>query len=355
MRSPGFITNLLQEINSLPHQVRSSVNTRHGLNEQTLLRLLSNPYDDRVPVVSPGSDTNMKFYHDDHDRFDQLGTQALLDGKVAYCIYAGGQNIELGRPDALARIPELGMSLLTLKLFQAVGQGPVWIVTTPSFIKEIKDHVAAQVGLDLSRISFVIQNESYQLTPSNSLFFINKGVSLRDCGSGDVFLSLYNSDCYCGFVSTGGKHVVFVDVANVFASLDPAILGHHIESKKKITAEVVKRHDSEEGCILVESIEGLRLVDMKRIDVDDVHSYTVMSTDSYVWDTDIELHNIPSKWCRRQAVHDNAVVVYYQKFFDDVTIAYDTNYIGVARSERMIRVKNLQDLQAVKNVVSTEL
>lgn len=356
MKQPGFITQFLHDLSNVPDDVRKRINTAGGFHEQSLIKLLLSPVDDSVTTFSSALDHAVGFYHDDVERYHQIGASALHDGKVAYCINACEQSIEAGVPNALVRIPKLHMSLLTLKLCQLVGNGPVWIVTTPTFRREIEQHLTSQVGIELQNVKLVEQNETYQLTPDNRIIFDRSGsVSLSGCGMGDLFSCLSTDKSYEEFVQRGGKHIVVVDINNVFATLEPSIVGHHIDSKKKVSCEVVKRKPEEEGSVLVDTVQGVRAVDMKRIAKTSDEDYSWLCTNSYIFDADIDMNKISPDWCRIQDRQGDSVVIRYQKFFDEITAAYDTNYIGVVRGERYMPVKDKTSLSLLEKIVNIDL
>lgn len=355
MKQPGFITQLLQDLQQVPTEIRARVNSPNGCHEQVLLKMLLDPKDVSVTTFSSVPDGYIRFYHDEADYYSQVGSKIIGEKKVAYLINATEQKIESGKPDALVRIPKLSMSLLTLKLFQAVGNGPIWIATTRSFMRDVRQHVFSHVGIDIDRIRFIEVNETYQLTPDNKIFFNDNKVILRSCGTGELLSRINDEPTYREFLEMGGKHVVAVDVNNVFASLDPAIVGHHIESKKKVSCEVVKRKPLEEGSVVVDAFEGVRLVDMRRIVETAENDHTWLSTNSYIFDTDIKLEEVTSEWCRTQIKQNNGIVICYQKFFDELTKAYDTNYVGVDRGERFLQVNNETDVMLLEKIVNIEL
>lgn len=355
MKQPGFITQLLQDFQQVPAEIRARVNSPHSCHEQILLKMLADPKDTSVTAFSSVPDGYIRFYHDEYDHYNEVGSRIIGEEKVAYLINACEQRIKPGTPDALIRIPKLSMSLITLKLFQAIGSGPIWIATTQSFMNDIKQHVFSHVGIDFNRIKFIEVNETYQLTPDNMIFFNNEKVSLHACGTGELLTRINNEPVYSEFVEKGGKHVFIVDVNNVFASLDPAIVGHHVESKKKVSCEVVKRKPAEEGSVIVDAFEGVRLVDMKRIFETTESDHAWLCTNSYLFDTDIDVDKVSIEWCRTQINQNNGVIIRYQKFFDELTKAYDTNYIGVIRGERFLQVNNINDVMLLDNIVNVEL
>ena len=355
MKQPGFISQILEDLEKVPATVRSSINSPGGLHESSLLRLLTRPHDDRIVVFSPPVDGVVGFYHETLEEHTELGSKVLVDEKVAFCIDATSSDIDGKTLDGLVRIPDLNMSLITLKLFQAVGTGPIWIVVPSSHISAVSAHIASQIGIDIGRITIIEQKETYKITPDNKLLFDGSLPCTSGGGSGGLLTSLSMCPQYEQFKARGGKHVFAVNVTNAFAFLDPIVIGHHIKSGKKVTCEVTRRKPNEVGSVLAESTTGVRAVDIRRIDVDNADEYSWLCTDSYVFDTSVELCNVHSDWCRIQTDRNGSVEVHYQKFFDDITASYETNFLGTSRHERFMRLASQADLAAAQQIVSINL
>ena len=356
MRQPGFLSQLRGDLEKVPADMRSAINRPGGLHEDDLRRMLALPSDDRVLAPSPPEDHAVGCYHDDVDRYTTAGTQAINAGQVAYCILAGGDDTRMGEPKALARIPELDMSLLTLKLFQAVGCGPVWVMVSPSSKSLVEDHLASIVGIDASRVFLFEQFQSYRLSPDNRLLLDATGTpEVYPCGSGDFFPALVKSNLLPGFIAGGGKYLAVVGVDNVFASLEPAVIGHHIENASNVTCEVVRRKKEETGGVLVEAADGLQIAEMNRLDVNDLASYTWLSTNSYVMNVDLEYPKLGVNWYRTMKNAGGKAVVQYERFLHEVTAAYNSSFLGVSRTERYMPVATPDDLMFIRNIVNIDV
>jgi UTP--glucose-1-phosphate uridylyltransferase len=353
MKKPGFAHSFLNDVAKIPLEIRDAVNRPGGLHEDILLNLLVEPRDHSIQAPSPAEDMYVKFYHDKFDHYSEIGTSAIHKKEVAYCILAGGAGTGVNCAKALLRIPELDMSLLTLKLFQAIGDGPVWIFTSPSLRKQVEDHVTNQTGIDHTRIHYIEQYESYRLTPDNRIISNDCIPELYPCGHGDLFPSLANSEVYTNFVNSGGKYVVVVNVDNVFASLDPAILGHHIESSAKVSCEVVRRKENEPGGVVVDGADGLQVAELFRIDDEDLSRYTWLNTNSYIFNCDIAIAALGNCWHRTKKDINGKLVVQYERLLQELTAAYDTTFIGVDRTERYMPIKTPEDLNVVRKIVDS--
>ena len=166
----------------------------------------------------------------------------------------------------------------------------------------------------------------------------------RSCGHGDVFPVLINSGALEAFSLNGGKHVSIVNVDNVMASLDAAILGRHIKEKAKVTCEVVRRRQGDSGGVLCDVAGSLQIVESFRIHGVDAQSFNWLNTNSFVFDTDIDLKLLGNAWNRVQKNIGNKIVIQHERLLQEITAAYSTNYIEVERDERFMPIKNLEDL-----------
>lgn len=351
MKKFGFEHSFLADLQKVQPEVKSSVNRPGGLSDEKLLNLLVDPQDYTVPVPVPVQDTFVKFYHDKIDYYTEIGEESLHKKEVAYCILAGGAGTAVSGAKALLKIPELDMSLLTLKIFQAVGEGPIWIFTSPALRKQIEEHVSLLTGIDHSRIHYLEQFESYRLTPDNRIIFKDDKPDLYPCGHGDLFPVLARNETYSNFISSGGKYVYVVNVDNVFASLDAAILGHHIDTNSRVSCEVVKRKENEYGGVLVDSAEGVQIAELFRLNELDLAQFTWLSTNSYIFNTDINVSALGKTWHRVKKTINNRIVIQHERLIQEITLAYDTTFIGISRPERFMPIRDLDDLNIVRKIV----
>lgn len=319
------------------------MNRPGGLDENSLLNLILNPQDYSVDAPEQPLDSDVKVTYDVAE-CAALGQKAIDDGEVAYCIMAGGAGTRIGEPKALLRVPEIDLTLLTLKLFQAIGTGPIWIVVSAKIRDKIVDHVRSQIGIDQSRIEFIEQYVSYRLTPDNQISFIDNEPELYPCGHGDLFPALHSSKLLNVFVSNGGKYVAIVNVDNVMGSLDPAIIGRHISSKAKVSCEVVERSGEDSGGVLCNVNGSLQIVEGFRIYGADPKEFKWLNTNSFIMNADIDVATVGKAWNRVQKNVNDRLVIQHERLLQEITIAYDTNYLGVLREERFMPIKNADDL-----------
>lgn len=351
MKSTSLIDRFKKSLESIPSDIRETVNRRGGLGENKLLDLIINPVDYGVnlPKVPPPSVVETDW---DVERCNTLGIDLLEKGQVAYCIMAGGAGTRIGEPKAMLRIPGIDMSLLTLKIFQATGTGPIWIVVSPSLRQRIVDHVSSQVGFDLSRIRFIEQYESYRLRPDNEISFVNGTPDMYPCGHGDLFPALVSSGVLEEFVSKGGRYVSVVNVDNVAAFLDPVAVGRHHVVDANVSCEVVQRNNEDSGGLLCDVNGSYQIVESFRIHGTDIKEFSWLNTNTFIFNANLSISPLGGAWNRVQKNVDGRLVVQHERLLQEITEAYDTRYFGVDRDERFMPVKNIDDLVKVGKMIN---
>jgi hypothetical protein len=236
------------------------------------------------------------------------------------------------------------MSFFDLKIQQAPGNGPIWFLINPLQRKFFEDKIS-HLPEDVSRrITLIDHFLTYKLSPDN---LIEENNFSTICGSGDIFSVLATQQN----LLKGIQHIFFVDVENVFASLDPAIAGYHLRTRSKVTCEVVKRKENELGDILVNAFDGPQIVQVSQIN-DDLEKYTWLSTSSYVVDVNLQFDLLGKIWHRTAVQNDKRLSVQYRRFIQEITSAYMTSYLGVSRSERYMPVRNEEDVLNLKHIIS---
>lgn len=331
-------------IEKIPTEIRKNVNRKGGLSEEKLLDLILNPQD--YGVSSPAQPHPYRVEVDyDLEKCEALGTEAIEKGQVAYCIMAGGAGTRIGEPKALLRLPNVEMSLLTVKLFQATGAGPIWIIVSPKLREQIEAHVRAQIGFNQDRIKFIEQYESYRLTPDNQISFVDNDPELYPCGHGDLFPALSESQLLKEFVEAGGKYVSIVNVDNVMGSLDPVIIGRHILANSKVSCEVVERLESDAGGVICDVDGSVQVVESFRIHGVDPKSFRWLNTNSFTLNADTDISRLGGAWNRVQKNVNGRLVIQHERLLQEITVAYETKYLVVERSDRFMPIKGIDDLK----------
>ncbi|WP_227026971.1 UTP--glucose-1-phosphate uridylyltransferase [Corallococcus soli] len=176
-----------------------------------------------------------------------LGEQAFRDGAVAALVVAGGAGTRFGG-GVKGLVPVLGEhTFLDLKLAEARRLGerlgrPVPVAVMTSFLthEAIAAHLEARgTGQDV----FLFRQQMLpRLTPDGALFREADGKpSFAPSGHGDVFRALRESGVGQTLRQRGVRCVYFSNVDNLAATLDPVVIGMHLQRGCAMTVEVTPR------------------------------------------------------------------------------------------------------------------
>ncbi|HEY2407774.1 MAG TPA: UTP--glucose-1-phosphate uridylyltransferase [Polyangiaceae bacterium] len=304
--------------------------------------------EDLATLPPPGSSEWM--------RLEQLGRAALSEGQVALLVLAGGMATRMGGVvkalvDALP-----GKSFLNLRLAEmranerAYGVAPpLWLMTSHS----TDDQIRAALGdeLDGSQVATFSQYLSLRVTPRGDLFFDEQGrPSVHAPGHGDLPDALRESGLLGEFVKRGGKVIMVTNIDNLGGTLDPAIIGFHLDHGAPVTSEVVDKLASDRGGIPAYLDDMLCVLEEFRIPPSfDPSTVRVFNTNVFHFDakTILELDMPWTYFTVKKKVAD-APVVQFERLVNEVTSVLPTRYLHVPRTgtgARFLPVKDNEELQ----------
>jgi UTP--glucose-1-phosphate uridylyltransferase len=187
----------------------------------------------------------------------ERGCEALRRGQVASVVLNGGMATRFG--GVVKGIVEVygGLTFLALKAediarASSTFGAPIPLVLMNSFATDeatwthVKERGDFGLGGD-SVLSFS-QSVSIRLSPDGSLFIGNDGKpSYHAPGHGDFFECIVRSGVLAKLRARGVTCVLFSNVDNLGATVDPLIIGHHLLSGADMTAEVTEKRRTASG------------------------------------------------------------------------------------------------------------
>lgn len=193
----------------------------------------------------------------EYARLERLGLDCLARGECALVVLAGGMATRMGGvvKALVDAIP--GHSFLELRLAEAeamrqrVGRAfPLWLMTSHSTDQKLRDALGARV--DGENLALFSQHLSLRLTPEGQLFRGADGAPSEYApGHGDLPDALRESGLLGRFVARGGRVVMIANIDNLGATVDPVILGWHLDHGQPVSCEVVDKLGSDRGGIPV--------------------------------------------------------------------------------------------------------
>lgn len=193
------------------------------------------------------------------------------------------------------------------------------------------------------------QSVSLRLSPDGSVF---KGQEPTDSlyapGHGDALIALQRTSLLDEFAAAGGRYLFVSNVDNLVATLDPAVIGAHIDKGLGISVEVVSKKPGDQGGAPAWLDGRLQIIEAFRFPADfDQASIPVFNTNSFVFNVDVLKGAYPLDWFAVPKTLSDQTLIQYERLLGQLTAFIPSNYILVERDgwqSRFIAVKTPQDL-----------
>lgn len=381
---------------SLPTALRASV-ASYAFDRDTFERLRSSvvtgaldPASNRLPApptplrmppidVRSGADVGVGV----HARWSDRGTTALARGEVAVLVLNGGMATRFGGgakgvvsvAEGHPRASFLAIKLAEVRKRAAELGGRIPVVLMHSFATEAtsRAHVEAidWAGLEEDDRMWFSQSIMPRVLPDGTPLFELPGADALDDatlfaapGHGDTLKRLRDSGTLAKLRESGVMHVLVSNVDNVGATLDPVVLGAHLEAVDRgaaVSVEVVRRVQGDAGGCVAELpsrpsgpepadgraaiIEGFRLPEA--VDLADFPHFNTntlwLATDAMDRTFDLSWFAVRKTiaWPDEPKPRD---VVQFEQLIGQVTELVPTAFLDVERSERFLPIKTREDL-----------
>lgn len=309
------------------------------------------------PPLPSDIDTSPAPGSPEHKRLSAIGSEALARGEAALCVLAGGMATRMGGVvkalvEALPGRTFLDMRLAENDRLRRISGGkptPLWLMTSEATNGKIREALGDR--LDGESCATFEQFVSLRLTPEGTLFFDEKGEpSVYATGHGDLPDALKKSGLLRRFLDRGGRHVWIANLDNLGATVDPAILGWHIEHEGKVTVEVVDKVGSDRGGGPVRWNDRVVVAEEFRLPVGfDAASVPVFSTNTFLVNAEA-LEGLSMNWTYvevdKKILDRNAVQ--FERILNEITSAIEPRLLRVPREaaqSRFLPVKDTAELE----------
>ncbi|HLM71792.1 MAG TPA: UTP--glucose-1-phosphate uridylyltransferase [Polyangiaceae bacterium] len=293
----------------------------------------------------------------EYERLAALGSEALSRGEVALCVLAGGMATRMGGVvkalvEALPGRTFLDIRLAENDRLRRISGGkptPLWLMTSEATNAKIREALGER--LDGATCATFEQFVSLRLTPEGTLFLDEKGEpSVYATGHGDLPDALKKSGLLKSFIDRGGRYVWIANLDNLGATVDPAILGFHIEHGGKLTVEVVDKVGSDRGGGPVRWNDKKVIAEEFRLPVGfDAATMPVFSTNTFLATAEA-LEGLSMSWTyvevEKKIGDRNAVQ--FERIVNEITSALEPRLLRVPREgdqSRFLPVKDTAELE----------
>jgi UTP--glucose-1-phosphate uridylyltransferase len=295
---------------------------------------------------------------EDRLRLERLGLEALASGQVGVVILAGGMatRFKYDRPKAL--YPILGdRTFLDLKLDWILERWPglpVHVMTS------FHTHVPIDEALASSRwqggVSLFQQGRMPRLRlDGQPLDAASGSESHATPGHGEWLEAFRRAGLLERFMAAGGRTLCFSNVDNLGATLDPLIIGRHLESGHGMTVEVARKQPGDKGGAparvggRVELVEGFMFPEA--FDQDQLPYF---NTASYCFDATQLRGEVSLPWYVVEKEASGERVIQFEQLAGDLSSVLATGLIAVERDARFIPVKSQGDVPSARELLKAK-
>ncbi len=291
-----------------------------------------------------------------------LGQSAIEAGELAIVVLNGGMATRFGGQvkGVVMASKKRQKSFLALKAEHVVAaqkrlgaEIPLMLMNSFATDSATRVHLQQNENFSLSRVDCFRQRISLRLTPEGSLYrSTDARVSPYAPGHGDLFEVVAGSEAFQRFKAHGGKYLWLWNVDNLGATIDPVLLGAHIQSQKQVTVEVVDRRAGDTGGAPVLVDGALQLLEGFRFPkAFSIAQVPVFNTNTLLVNSEV-MREHPLGWYRadKKVGPQQDPVVQFERIMGEVTRFVSAQYLIVPRSgeySRFIPVKTPADLEAL--------
>ncbi|MEM8606521.1 MAG: UTP--glucose-1-phosphate uridylyltransferase [Myxococcota bacterium] len=273
------------------------------------------------------------------EQLSARGQDAMRAGEVAAVILAGGMATRFGGVVKAAVEVLDGASFLELKLRdvaavaeRADARIPVYLMTSFATDADIQK-MADSLSTDRVPITAFPQFISLRLTPEGELFRDSRGeVSPYAPGHGDLTFALRRSGILDAFRNAGGTTLMMSNVDNLTATLDPAVIGAHLESGSALTAEMAPKEPGDKGGAPARVNGKAQIVEAFRFPEDfDQERIPVFNTNTFVLDAASIDADFPLTWFAVNKMVDDKPAIQFERLVGELTAFVDPAFLRVER------------------------
>jgi len=358
------MASVIDEVRSLPKDIRDSLD-RQGFDLEWFAQLAASVGSDPdtrnrlaggVAPPAPGDlDELPEAGSAAAIHLEQAGLDALARGELAFVVLAGGMATRMGGV-VKALVDALdGRSFLDLRLQEnrhwserAGHPVPLWLMTSHATDGPLRSALGERLAGD--RLTTFLQNASLRLTRDGRVYRDASGnPGLYAPGHGDLPDALKRAGLLTRFVESGGKYLWIANIDNLGASIDPRILGWHIEHGAPVSVEVVDKIGSDKGGIPVRWNDRPVILEEFRLPRSfDPASVRVFNTNTFVVDARrLASLDMAFTWVEVVKKADGEPVVQFERLIGEITTALDTRFLQVPRDgaeSRFLPVKDRDEL-----------
>jgi UTP--glucose-1-phosphate uridylyltransferase len=288
--------------------------------------------DDLAPLPRLGSP--------ERARLESLGLEAVRRGEVGAIVLAGGMATRFGGA-VKAAVPAIrGRSFLELKLADVACTAarvdrpvPVFVMTSFATHDEVSG-LAREKASEMTPCFPFPQLIDVRLELDGSIAKDEHGgPSFYAPGHGDLPFAMMRSGLLERFVASGGRHLFMSNVDNLTATLDPSIIGAHVDGGSELTVEVAEKFPGDQGGAPARVDGRLEILESFRFPRDfDQRRIPVFNTNTFVFDAVTLARPFELDFFRVEKVVGDRKVLQFERLVGQLSAFLKTKCVVVERA-----------------------
>jgi len=273
--------------------------------------------------------------------------ELVEQGHVAFVVLAGGIGSRTGGSKSFIRLPGVGVSLVTHKIFQATVSvndrattALTWIMVAPNTLERYASELSTLSPQPTC--SLFEQFDAPVLRPDYSLHVSDDGKVIRHpTGTGDLGAALIESGVLTDNPQV--KHLYVVPVSNVLADIDLRVLARHIRQGSQLTCEVIPTEKNQRLDDLLYWADGRQTF----VTLDDVPPNSEPahfgSNGCMVIDVATLVRSVDLPYTRKRELRQHQVTMKIERSLSSLTSCVPATYVCV-EPERCLNVLTQDDV-----------
>ncbi|MDB4986287.1 MAG: UTP--glucose-phosphate uridylyltransferase, partial [Myxococcaceae bacterium] len=210
------------------------------------------------------------------------------------------------------------------------------------------------------QVTCFAQSISLRLSADGQLFRDQAGrPSPYAPGHGDMTFALADAGLLARLQREGVRYLYVSNVDNLAASLDPSVIGAHLEGQARMTFEVAPLGPGDQGGVPARLAGRLQVIEALRYPAGFVESSIPwFSINSFVLDIAGLEPELPLEWFRVSKQVDGRAAVQFERFVNQLTAFVPSRALAIEREGldcRFLPVKDPNDLRARLPLIRTLL
>lgn len=317
-------------------------------------------------ISAPESNMFKKLHAVNQEEYKKLkicGEDSLKNGEAALVIVNGGMATRFG--SLVKGIVEVinNMSFLQLKLEDVKFNNKKYNIQIPVFIMN-------SFATETATLEHLKENDYFGLK-KESIYCFNQFISKRIFkdgqifedednplltyyapGHGDFIYAFKERSCYDFAKQNKIKYLLFSNVDNLGAVIEPAIIGSHILSGYDITVELAEKIKGDKGGLPLVVNNNLQIVeDFKIPDTFDKDSVQSFNTATYVFNLSIFEKDIILPWYVVEKKVNEHKILQFEHLTGDLTQFFNCNFLIVDRKKRFYPIKTVENLENARDKI----